>query len=634
MSTVVEDLLNDFGSSGDEAEDVENDGLLPNEEANGDRDAMDVDGDQPTEDGTPENAVANDSNDLEDAEATKAKVEKMQLGAVKDVRSVASLMQTLAPILEVSTIHCRHDNLPIYLSGSFTSTIMRISPDVFVRTLQKIAHYRAQSATQTTNVGNIEDHPEYHLLTQSNSLSTQIDGEVMLVHKFIRDHYSTRFPELERLVTTPLEYAKVVAIIGNGPMDSDSIKSLQTSTDNPLGLGLKSVLDGPSLMIVTVEATTTKGHEMLPEELNRVRQACEMVIELHKAKQTLTEYVQSRMNIFAPNLTTLIGSLTAAQLLNAAGGLTGLSKTPACNIASWGSKKRQAGLATNIGIRQQGYLYHSEMIRGIPNDLKKQAMRIVSAKLVLAARVDRIHSSPQGTIGEELKTACLERLEKLTEPPPNKGQRALPVPDDKPARKRGGRRARKAKEALAMTDLRKAQNRMAFGKEEREVGYGTGEGTVGMGMIGQSNDGRIRGMQVDQRTRAKLGAKSKGWGGASSIGGAASSIGGFGQVPSMDLRGKGLRASGVGSTVGSATGTQSSLAFTPVQGLELVDPKMQAELSKKRKAEEDRWFKGGTFTQVSGDGAGSSGFKVPQLPASKRVDTGATKMGPPPSRKS
>jgi U4/U6 small nuclear ribonucleoprotein PRP31 len=102
----------------------------------------------------------------------------------------------------------------------------------------------------------------------------------------------------------------------------------------------------------------------------------------------------------------------------------------------------------------------------------------------------------------------------------------------------------------------------------------------------------------------------------------------------MDLRGKGLRASGVGSTVGSATGTQSSLAFTPVQGLELVDPKMQAELSNKRKAEEDRWFKGGTFTQVSGDGAGSSGFKVPQLPASKRVDTGATKMGPPPSRKS
>lgn len=447
------------------------------------------------------------------------------------------------------------------------------------------------------------------------------------MHKFIRDHYSTRFPELERLVTTPLEYAKVVSIIGNGPMDSDNIKALQTSTDNPIGVGLKSVLDGPSLMIVTVEATTSKGHELYPDELLRVRLACEMMISLHKAKYTLTDYVQSRMNIFAPNMTALIGSLTAAQLLNAAGGLTGLSKTPSCNIPSWGSKKRQAGLATNIGIRQQGYLYHSDMIRGIPTDLRKQALRIVSAKVVLAARVDRIHSSADGSTGEELKQQCLERLEKLTEPAPNKGQRALPVPDDKPARKRGGRRARKAKEALAMTDLRKAQNRMAFGKEEKEVGYGTGDNTVGMGMIGQGNDGRIRGMQVDNRTRAKLSAKNKGWGGTSTVGGAASSIGGFGQASNMDLRGKGLRASGVGSTIGggAGAGTASSLAFTPVQGLELVDPKMQAALSKKRKAEEDRWFKGGTFTQVSGSTSG--GFKVPDLPAAKRVDTGSSKTG-------
>jgi U4/U6 small nuclear ribonucleoprotein PRP31 len=60
------------------------------------------------------------------------------------------------------------------------------------------------------------------------------------------------------------------------------------------------------------------------------------------------------------------------------------------------------------------------------------------------------------------------------------------------------------------------------------------------------------------------------------------------------------------------------LAFTPVQGLELVDPKVQAELSRKRKAEEDRWFKGGTFTQVGGGGG-----------SSKKVDTGAGKMGPP-----
>jgi U4/U6 small nuclear ribonucleoprotein PRP31 len=507
--------------------------------------------------------------------------------------------------------------------------------------LQNIAYYRSlPPEKQATSVGSIEDNPEYHLLTQSNTLSTSIDNEIILVHKFIRDHYSVRFPELETLVTNPLDYAKVVTIIGNGPMDGESIKALQHSKDNALGVTLRSVLDGPSLMIVTVEATTTKGREMTPVEFDRVMRACEMTLSLDKAKKTLTDYVQSRMNLFAPNLTALIGSLTAAQLLNFAGGLTGLAKTPACNIAPLGSKKQSGtGFATNVGIRHQGFLYHSPIIQGIPSDLKKQAMRIVSAKVVLAARVDRVHSSPDGSTGEELKAACLERLEKLTEPPPNKGQRALPAPDDKPSRKRGGRRARKAKEATAMTELRKAQNRMAFGKEEKEVGYGTGEGTKGLGMIGSANEGRIRNLQIDQRTKAKLSQKHKGWGGATPIGGSASSLRGFGQGGgSMDLRGKGLRASGVGSTAGAGAGTASSLAFTPVQGLELVDPKVQAELSRKRKAEEDRWFKNsGTFSQISkssSNGTANShdsngGFKLPDLPR-KKVDSGAGKMGPPP----
>ena len=638
MSTLADELLQDFEDSGSEGEETqESGGLFPDNEdsksglnghaTNG---GMELDGDEEEVDEDEEMAGMKDvAKDVEDEEETKAKIEKMQLGGVDDVRSVAGLMRTLEPVLEVSYSLIPHSTSLRDLW--FTSLSSCTSPDN-LPTSQKIAHFQSlPPEKQTTFVGSIEDNPEYHLLTQSNTLSTSIDSEIILVHKFIRDHYSIRFPELETLVGNPLDYAKVVTIIGNGPTDAESMKKLENSKENRLGSSLRSVLDGPSVMIVTVEATTTKGREMSPTELERVMRACDMTLALDRAKKTLTDYVQSRMNLFAPNLTALIGSLTAAQLLNFAGGLTGLAKTPACNLPPLGSKKQSGtGFATNVGVRQQGFLYHSPIIKGIPNDLKRQAMRIVAAKVVLAARVDRVHSSPDGSNGEELKAACLERLEKLTEPAPNKGQRALPAPDDKPARKRGGRRARKAKEATAMTDLRKAQNRMAFGKEEKEVGYGTGEGTKGLGMIGQANEGRIRNLQIDQRTKAKLSAKNKGWGGATPIGGSASSLRGFGQSAGpggIDLRGKGLRASGVGSTAGAGAGTASSLAFTPVQGLELVDPKMVAEMNRKRKAEEDRWFKGGTFTQVGGSGKTTNGSMGPPP---KKVDTGAGKMGPPP----
>lgn len=654
MSTLADELLNDFEDSGSEGEADRQNGFLQDAPsspassvtvgrgqstyANGAAGVMvrDVDEEDDDEDEEMTNGDALASGALEDAEdeeEAKAKVEKMQLGGINDVRNVAGLMKTLEPVLQVGVLflflYQLYVKLKIYISCEH-------SPDV-LRRIQKIAQYQALPPDkQTTFVGSIEDNPEYHLLTQSNTLSTSIDNEIILVHKFIRDHYSTRFPELETLVTNPLDYAKSVAIIGNGPMDN--IKELAQRTDNIVGAPLKSILDGPSLMVVTVESTTTRGREMSPTELQTVLRACEMTLSLDRAKKILTEYVQSRMNLFAPNLTALIGSLTAAQLLNFAGGLTGLAKTPACNIPPLGSKKQsQTGFATNVGVRHQGFLYHSPIIRGIPSDLKRQAMRIVAAKCVLAARVDRVHASPDGSNGLLLKNDTLARLEKLTEPPPNKGPRALPAPDDKPSRKRGGRRARKAKEATAMTDLRKAQNRMAFGKEEREVGYGTGEGTKGLGMIGQANEGRIRSQQIDQRTKAKLSKSNKGWGGATPLG-TSSSLRGFGQNvgaggSSTLLRGgqHGLRTMGVGGT--GTSGTASSLAFTPVQGLELVDPKAQAEMRRKREEEADRWFKGGTFTQVGtggggmgGSGAGGEsgggGFKVPGLPARK--------MAPPP----
>ncbi|EEH40878.2 pre-mRNA-processing factor 31 [Paracoccidioides lutzii Pb01] len=614
MATLADELLNDFEDSGSEdehklANDLFQDGVTQagldgGIETRGEE--MELDGDEEeVDDEEADGDAVIDPNgkltqEMGEAEATKAKVDKMRFGTVSDVRSVANLMKTLQPILD------------------------------------KVSHYQSiPPEKRTTSVGSIEDNPEYHLLTEANSLSTSIDNEIILVHKFIRDHYSTRFPELETLVTNPLDYAKTVAILQNGPLDD--IKSLSTSSDNLVGATLRSVLDGPSLMIIAVEGTTTRGRELSQSELKTVLDACKMMLSLDRAKAILTNYVQSRMNIFAPNLTVLIGSLTAAQLLNYAGGLTGLAKTPSCNIPPLGSKKQTGtGFATNVGVRHQGFLYHSPIIQGIPNDLKRQAMRIVSAKVVLAARVDRVHSSPDGSTGEELKQACLDRLEKLTEPAPNKGPRALPAPDDKPSRKRGGRRARKVKEATAMTEIRKAQNRLAFGKEEKEVGYGTGESTKGLGMLGQQDNGRIRANQIDQRTKAKLSKPNKGWGAATPIGGTASSLRGFGHGAgnASVLRAQGLRTAGVGPSLGAGAGTASSIAFTPVQGLELVDPKAQAELNRKRKAEEDRWFKSGTFTQVGSSTTGGSNgeFKVPELPSKKkRVDAGGSNMAPPPA---
>ena len=491
--------------------------------------------------------------------------------------------------------------------------------------LQKISKLDSTPSLQSLASRFSSTDPEYKLLVEANSLYASIDSEIIVIHKFIRDHYSTRYPELETMITGPTEYAKAVAIIGNGPFDN--VKELASKSDNILGQPLQDALDKQTLMIVTTEAVRSQGRELSDSQLAIVLRGCEEVFYLDKSRAALSEYVQSRMSMFAPNLTALLGSITAAQLVNSAGGLDGLALKPNCNLASIGSKKQtQAGFARNVGVKQKGFLYYSELFRDVSDDYMKQAMRVVSGKATLAARIDLARQYRDGLKGEDFKSECLDKLDKITGPPLNRGPKALPAPDDKPSRKRGGRKVRKMKEATAQTDLQKARNRLAFGKEEAEAGYGTGEGTIGMGMLGQDNDGRIRALKIDQRTRAKLSKKNQGWGAATPLSGTASSLRGFGQGNgnASVLRGYGIRSTGIG---GPSAGTASSIAFTPVQGLELVNPLAQKELKRKREVEEDKWFKGGTFTQVgsASTAATNGGFKVPALPAK----TGGN-MGPPP----
>ncbi|MCJ1330039.1 U4/U6-U5 snRNP complex subunit prp31 [Thelotrema lepadinum] len=635
MATLADELLNDFEESGSEGDEEQQNGLLkdliaaqtnvisPDVEGPD----MEIDTVEQGEGGSNEKLL-DGIEDVDDAEETKNQVEKMQLGGFSDVRSVTTLKKSLEPVLEVSipqSFHCIFDEKLWFTSSVFQANLTHRVP-------QKIGQFQStHSKRRKPDARSINDDPEYKLLVEANSLYASIDTQMLIVHKFIRDHYSTRYPELETLISGPIEYATAVAVIANGPFD----KQLAKRTDNILNKPLQDILDRHTIFNVTTEATSTRGRELSLSELHTVLQGCQEMFYLDQSKKILSEYVQSRMSVFAPNTAALVGPITAAQLVNSAGGLTGLANMPNRNLPSLGTRKQQqAGFARNTGIRQKGFLYHSELFRTISDDYMKQAMRIVSGKLTLTARIDCVHSSPDGSEGERLKQDCLDRLDKLTGPPPNRGPKALPAPDDKPSRKRGGRKVRKMKEATAMTDMAKAKNRMGFNVEEQEVGYGTGGGTAGMGMIGQDDVGNIRALKVDQRTKAKLSKKNQGWGAATPLGGTASSLGGFGHSAgnASMMKAHGLRSSGVG---GQTAGTASSIAFTPVQGLELVNPEAQKEMKRKRDAEDDRWFKGGTFTQIGGasivpSNLTNGGFKVPPMPAKAKVNGD---MGPPPAKK-
>ncbi|KAF9324731.1 U4/U6 small nuclear ribonucleoprotein Prp31 [Podila minutissima] len=415
--------------------------------------------------------------------------------------------------------------------------------------LKDITHFQALSASKGSDVsGMVEDDPEYQLIVKANTITVAIDNEILVVHKFIRDHYEPKFPELETLVANPMDYARTVKRIAN---QEDITK-----------VNLHDILPSATVMVVVVTGTTTEGRTLTDSEWLACEEACDLAFELERAKATIIEYVESRLTFIAPNLSAIIGTATAAKLMGQAGGLTSLSKMPACNIQVLGQDKSlNSALSAASNVRNVGYIYYSPFILAYPADVRKKTLKMTAAKLALAARIDRVHSYPDGSWGRKIKEEIEKKVDKLLEPAPQKNVKALPAPLEAPKKRRGGRRARKEKELYAVSEMQKLKNRVAFGQEEQEVmGYGTGEG---LGMLGQNytgpGAGRIRGPQMKDRNRGKISNRNA------------------------------ARLAQYGSNTGgmSTAGTASSIAFTPVQGIELVDPTAAAA---KVKAANEKYF--------------------------------------------
>ncbi|MCO5599753.1 hypothetical protein L7F22_053860 [Adiantum nelumboides] len=416
--------------------------------------------------------------------------------------------------------------------------------------MTKIQHF--SSLTKPNVEGVLENSPEYKLIVNANNLAVEVENELLIAHKFIREHYKPRFPELESLITNPHEFVQAVRAIGNH--------------DNLANAKLNGILPHGTVVVISMQASTTKGRRLDAESWKNIEQACDLITELDTARTSILDYVQSRMNIIAPNLSKVVGSQVATKLLGIAGGLT-----------------------------RNGFILQAPLIQAIPQEYHRQALRIVSAKALLAARVDAGRSDLHGTYGSRLMIELEKKLEKLQEPPPAKMIKALPIPKEGGKKsRRGGRKARKFKERNGMSEVRKAQNRIQFGEAEEEIG--AFDESEGMGMLNSKGDGQIRAQITNKNTEARMSKRN-----IDRIQTLRQSANNSNRLD--DYFGEGANGKD-GSEIehtkarrnDNSSGTATTLTFTPVQGIELSDP------SRQKKAEEAnaKWFKEGSFSLVPG----------------------------------
>lgn len=392
--------------------------------------------------------------------------------------------------------------------------------------------------------GPVELDPEYQLIVEANNISVDIDNEIGIIHNFVKEVYSKRFPELESLISNSLEYLSAVRELGN---DLEKVKNSET---------LAQSMTQATIMVVSVTASTTQGVNLSQEELDSISEAYDLANELNTFKIKVFEYVQSRMNFIAPNLSALVGASCAAKLMGSAGGLTNLAKLPACNVLLVGKQSRtMIGMSQTSMLPHAGHIYYCDLVQETSVDLRQKAARVVASKATLAARVDSMHGSPNGSQGLALLEDVEKKLEKMQEAAPYKAIKPLPAPIDAPGKKRGGRRVRKMKERLAITDFRKAQNRMNFGEIEEDA-YQDDLGYT-RGALGKGGSGKIRKVTVDEKTRVRLS-----------------------KTLQKEVQRQNAQSGGQTTVRRQVAGTASSVAFTPLQGLEIVNP--QAAESKQQ----------------------------------------------------
>lgn len=409
--------------------------------------------------------------------------------------------------------------------------------------LASIAHYLELPPPPVA--GAIESSPEYALIGRASNIAVEVDNELLVVHKFIRERFAPRFPELETLVLNPWDFVRVVQALGN---DTDLTKA-----------SLDGIIPHGTVVVISMTASTTTGRPLSQAEWDRVQDACNMTHELDGVRRAALEYVESRMSMLAPNMSALVGTRVATKLLGAAGGLSALAKIPSCNLHLLGAARKHSGGWSTVhgaSTRYSGFLAQAQLVADTPEDYRTQALRMIAGKATLAARMDASGgaSARSGDYGRALYAEVEKKIEKLLEPPPAKLIKALPVPSEGGRKqRRGGRRcvfadsARKFREMYGQTELGKMANRVEFGKAEEEAE--AFDETMGLGMVNTKASGRIRAVTAD--------AKSKG----AYLLTARMSKANKERLATLN------RPLSLASVPNSSTsGTQSSLSFTPVQG--------------------------------------------------------------------
>ncbi|XP_063227967.1 nucleolar protein 58 [Bacillus rossius redtenbacheri] len=241
------------------------------------------------------------------------------------------------------------------------------------------------------------------MIVQAVCLLDDLDKELNKYVMRCREWYGWHFPELGRLVTDQIAYAKTIKIIGT--------RDCTASAD------LSDILPQEIEDQVKEAAEISMGTEISEEDVLNIQSLCDEIIEMTGYRTQLYDYLQARMMAIAPNLTVLVGDLVGARLISHSGSLINLAKQPASTIQILGAEKALfRALKARKDTPKYGLIYHAGLVGQTSTLNKGKISRMLAAKTALASRVDALgEESASIDLGAEHKVKIERRIKFLEE---------------------------------------------------------------------------------------------------------------------------------------------------------------------------------------------------------------------------
>jgi len=285
---------------------------------------------------------------------------------------------------------------------------------------------------------NRQDKPIINCIALLDSLDKNINTFAMRV----REWYAWHFPELTKIVTDNIAYAKVARVI----RVRDSFEDDGEALIEACGAEDVAVEVGKALKM-------SMGQDIVEMDMKNIDHFANEVIKLADMRKTLHDYLKSKMDLVAPNLAALIGEIIGARLISHAGSLTNLAKYPASTVQILGAEKALfRALKTKGNTPKYGLIFHSTFIGRAQQKNKGRISRYLANKCSMASRIDCFSDEATTIFGEKLKDQVEERLTFLAEgTTPRKNLEVMQeaMKEVTKQRKKKSKKAKAAKEAAA-----------------------------------------------------------------------------------------------------------------------------------------------------------------------------------------